>query len=356
MTHDIGVWEIDQSSNTARPLPSADHVETERLLEDLLVANPGMLMPNLWLVGRQTPTDGGAIDLLGVDEDGRLVVFELKRGKLTRDAVAQIVDYCSYLESLNEDALVAYIADHSGTNGIAEIDDFEARYRERKEEELTSMRPVRMVLVGLGADAAAHRMVDFLAARELDISLLTFHGWRHGTNTLLARQVESVKVGDAGRRSRPSQAERRRLLDERAERLGIAPLWQSAVNALDIDSRKKMQSSSITFRKRKIKLPDASDRRHGASHSVAMTDDCKIRVTFYPVAIDLCLEQFRKMKEIVGFRLEPPPNAFPTERVSEQWYCVLDQDEWEAHRDRLIELAETVRDAWRAARDDEAPA
>ena len=64
-----------------------------------------MLMPDLTLVGRQTPAGGGALDLLGVDEDGRLVVFELKRGTLTRDAVAQVIDYCSYLESLDVDTL-----------------------------------------------------------------------------------------------------------------------------------------------------------------------------------------------------------------------------------------------------------
>ena len=52
-------------------------------------------MEPLTLVGRQTPTEGGPLDLLGVDGDGKLVVFELKRGTLLRDAVAQILDYAS---------------------------------------------------------------------------------------------------------------------------------------------------------------------------------------------------------------------------------------------------------------------
>jgi len=50
---------------------------TEKLLEDVLARSPDVLMPNLRLVGRQTETPGGPLDLLGVDEDGRLVVFEL---------------------------------------------------------------------------------------------------------------------------------------------------------------------------------------------------------------------------------------------------------------------------------------
>lgn len=34
----------------------------------------------------------GCVDLLGIDEDGRLVVFDLKRDRLVKGAVAQILD------------------------------------------------------------------------------------------------------------------------------------------------------------------------------------------------------------------------------------------------------------------------
>jgi hypothetical protein len=40
-------------------------------------------------------------------------------------------------------------------------------------------------------------MVAFLAQCELDISLITFHGFKEGTDTLLARQVE-VQAQPAG--------------------------------------------------------------------------------------------------------------------------------------------------------------
>ena len=57
-------------------------------------------MNGLTLIGRQVSTDGGTLDLLGIDADGRLVVFELKRGTLTRDAGAQVRDYASDLAAL----------------------------------------------------------------------------------------------------------------------------------------------------------------------------------------------------------------------------------------------------------------
>ena len=73
MNDDIRIWEIDDSSKAAKPVESTNRMETENSLEEVLVRNPDLLMPGLTLVGRQTPVDGGKLDLLGVDADGRLV-------------------------------------------------------------------------------------------------------------------------------------------------------------------------------------------------------------------------------------------------------------------------------------------
>ena len=45
----------------------------------MLVATPEMLIRGVTLVGRQGPVETGFVDLLGIDKEGRLVVFELKR-------------------------------------------------------------------------------------------------------------------------------------------------------------------------------------------------------------------------------------------------------------------------------------
>ena len=79
---EVKIWAVDDESNVV-PLASKGQTDTELLLEETLVSNPGLLLPGLpglrGLVGRQTQagTEGGPLDLLGVDEDGRLVVFEL---------------------------------------------------------------------------------------------------------------------------------------------------------------------------------------------------------------------------------------------------------------------------------------
>ena len=96
------------------------------MLEDVLVANPDMLMSGLTLVWRQIPVETGFVDLVGIDEDGRQVVFELKREKLTRAAVAQVLDYCTYLETLSDSEIGTLLAERSSKDSIERIGDFEA--------------------------------------------------------------------------------------------------------------------------------------------------------------------------------------------------------------------------------------
>ncbi len=190
---EIHLWQISKSQ-TGKPsvmgYTSINQTETEEMLEEVLVKSPDLLIPGLKLVGRQTDTPGGPLDLLGVDEDGRLIVFELKRGTLTRDAVAQLIDYASFLSTLNPDELSTHISDRSGKLGIEKIDNFSEWYQEQFAKNLFEIPNPRLFLVGLGVDERTRRMVSFLADSEIDISLITFHGFQDDEKIILAKQVE----------------------------------------------------------------------------------------------------------------------------------------------------------------------
>ena len=190
----IQLWSVDRTEGklTATAVESVDNTKTEQDLEELLVASPDLLMNGLTLIGRQVSTDGGTLDLLGIDADGRLVVFELKRGTLTRDAVAQVLDYASDLAALDAVRFGALIEKHSGRHGVDPIEDFADWYRQEHpgESEFPLDRP-RMVLVGLGVDDRARRVVNFLAESQVDIQLMTFYAFREDGKLFLARQIES---------------------------------------------------------------------------------------------------------------------------------------------------------------------
>jgi hypothetical protein len=230
---EIKIWKLDGTNHKPKAVPVAgiSQTATEQLLEDVLTTSPDLLMPNLRLIGRQTETAGGPLDLLGVDEDGRLVVFELKRGTLTRDAVAQAIDYASFLADLEPEELFRHISEQSGRGGTESISDFTQWYQTHFQRSALEIGSPRVVLVGLGVDERARRMVAYLAESELDISLITFHGFNQNGETLLARQVE-VKPRPSGPTVKSTKQENQRRLDQLLVGLGMKNQYEALVHAL----------------------------------------------------------------------------------------------------------------------------
>ena len=261
MTDELKLWALSDG-NEVDAVETVTGVRVEDILEETLVRRPEMLEAGLQLVGRQTPTDGGPLDLLGVDVGGRLIVFELKRERLTREAVTQCIDYAAALNARTPEELVHLISEHSGGGGIEEIEDFEEWYQERfAENDLSDLLPPRLVLVGLGVDERAEQMARFLADGGIDISVLTFFGFQHRGETLLARQVEVEREGGvpSGGRTRRSAAERRVALRARLVEKGLITLFEEIANTLRRalpDSSERTGAWGISF-----SLPSGGGRR-----------------------------------------------------------------------------------------------
>ena len=340
---EIRIWSVGDSG--VRQIESANVMESEELLERTLVENPALLMTGLRLVGRQTPTEGGPLDLLGVDESGKLVVFELKRGTLSRDAVAQVIDYASYLDSLSDEDLGQLVAKHSGQRGIEKIEDFAQWYSENSEYDgLESLKPIRLVLVGLGVDASTERMVSFLAKNgQLDISLLTFHGFHHDGKTLLARQV---RVNRDPRKRRSGREERRTDLLDEAKAHGVYDLLTEVMDMF------KSNWHGISERPGRfgfsLRLPrlTGTGRKVRGSYARVDPEQNRVRVVFYPRAIELCPEEFEKPIKDILFQ------TWPRNREDEALHIpgteiqfIMDADCWATHKETLSELSQSVYNA-----------
>ena len=341
---EIKIWAIEDTSEVV-PLEPKGQVDTESLLEETLVKNPQLLIPGLRLVGRQTPTGGGVLDLLGVDEDGKLVVFELKRGTLSRDAVAQIIDYASDLEAMDMDALASHISDRSGEHGIEQIDDFQEWYG-RDFGGLEGLRPLRMFLVGLGADGRTERMVTFLANNSsMDISLLTFYGFAHDGKTLLAKQVRverATELAPLSARRYLSVAETRERLEERVKESGVSELFDAVRDMF----RKNWHSpgESINPGSVRISLWEHIESKLRAYARIA-PDPGRVHITFYARAFRLCPGEFDKAKQAIQH--ETWGSAWP------ELAFLLDPGGWETHKERLYALTQAVYEAWESRDQDE---
>ena len=353
---EIKLWAL--AGERAVPVQPAVGIDSEERLEEILVQNPHMLIPGLTLVGRQTATDGGPLDLLGVDSDGRLVLFELKRGNLSRDAVAQIIDYASDLTSMGIDALADRIAAQSGTGGIDQIENFHEWHNENYSEtgaseddrlDASKLLPLRLFLVGLGVDERTERMVNFLADSGVDISLLTFQGFARGDELFLARQMrvetEDKPVSRPSRNS-PSSAEIEEMLLRRAKENGVSDLLES-VRAMFRENWNNSREApgSLGF---SISLPAVGvSTRHAYGRIAPSGNDSSITIMFYGRSVELCSEQFKPLLDEIPYRTSPYDRKDnPLEYPQPEIHFPVNEAEWAAHKDKLIALTRAVYAAY----------
>ena len=354
MTRDIRVWTIDEGKNDASELIPDRGAEAEESLEELLSCNPHLLMPNLTLVARQAPAGGGTLDLLGIDNNGRMIVFELKREKAARESVAQIIDYSSYLESLSEDDLAEYVSNNSGKNGINNIHDFQGWYEERHGSSESELRPLRMMLVAFDADVTTQRMVEFLNSRGVAIAIQTYSKYRRGQETLMVGHHDrAVEVRIAKQRAKQSVEEGMRALDEYAQGLEMEAYWQEVMKSLSFSNsvhprnNQPPRKSGVTFYQRNLKLSENGVGFNG-SHSLLIEEKGKLRVTFFPISIHLCEKAFDEVG--IELKKETPRNVPSTDKIEYQCYYILTEEDWKTHRAALTKLTKQVSTAWERRR------
>ena len=352
---ELKIWTVDgNDSMKVSGLETTGEMETENLLEDILTKNPNMLEIGLDLVGRQVDTPGGPLDLLGVDRAGRLVVFELKRGRLNRDAVAQVIDYASQLNAMDLDVLYRHIADRSGKLGIQKIDDFEVWYNNNyPEQDGDALKPPRIVLVGLGVDETTERMVNYLKKLGQKASLLTFHGFKQGSETLLARHVE-VDSSDPHLPPPPPP------FDERAQTLGVKPLVEAVTRMFSIQPGLRFTTGYSKSKKRKQFRLSYSWYQGGWSPKsadtlfVELVGPGTVNIGFHPVAVALATpDEFDKLKDKgLDFKKSEAQALFRIGSIDyELRHPLCSLEEWEARKEQLTALVRKVCEGYDALRE-----
>src|SRR5580693_5438226 len=114
MPKEVHLWRIESEVQlVAVPLGKLD---LEERLESWLARDISVLDPDLLVIGRQVPTEGGPLDLLCIDEQGDLVIVELKRGKTPREITAQVLDYASTVVDLTNEQVRAVATEYLRAN------------------------------------------------------------------------------------------------------------------------------------------------------------------------------------------------------------------------------------------------
>ena len=300
----VKLWSLDKDEGDhLQPvsLTEVREAETENQLEDILVSSPNLLMTGLKLVGRQVATEGGPLDLLGVDEDGNLIVFELKRGTLARDAVAQVIDYASFLGELDKETLFKHISDRSGYGEIEKID-FENWYLEQFSGNLDALdNSPKMVLVGLGADNRTRRMVNYLSKNGLDISLITFYAFRKGQEVFLAKQVEiELQEKDAAQKYSYTKEANEESLRRLAEKIQAMEILDRITELIRNTLTSGYEWPGKTGRSFSFLEKTEEGRPTYRVYLSLYLDESwpnSVRVFFQPRAIEVAEDEFKNLKE-----------------------------------------------------------
>lgn len=166
----VGLWQIVQGH--PQQIREAN-IALEQHLETWIEADPGLLQAGLVIVGRQLSVEGGRLDLLALDTQGRWVVIEIKRGPLQRESIAQVLDYASYLAELPKDDLQRKVDAYLQPRGQSLL--ALLNQRDALDALNSDMREVVLFVVGAGTSPGLERMVSFLAEHYgMPITLVSF--------------------------------------------------------------------------------------------------------------------------------------------------------------------------------------
>ncbi|MFZ1256576.1 MAG: endonuclease NucS domain-containing protein, partial [Saprospiraceae bacterium] len=154
MATEIKTWQLVNGKLAQVSSSMVDNARKEREdLEKWIKSNPEILGSDIAIIGEQVKTKSGPLDFLGIDRDGNLVIIELKRDKLPREALAQAIDYASDISNYEPDTLNDICQRFTGqTLG----DYLTEKFPETNFEEVSVNQTQRLLLVGFAIEEPLH--------------------------------------------------------------------------------------------------------------------------------------------------------------------------------------------------------
>jgi hypothetical protein len=170
MTEQIRLWEV-KGDKLASIKPA--RLDLEKNLQTWLEKDISILSNNLLVIGKEVMTSfGGEIDLLCLDNNGYIVILELKRDKTPREIVAQALDYASWVKDLSTDEIVdignAYLGDGAPLKSA-----FAAQFGQSLPEVLNEGHEILVVAAEI--DSNSERIIKYLSeSYDVPINAATF--------------------------------------------------------------------------------------------------------------------------------------------------------------------------------------
>jgi hypothetical protein len=242
---EVRLWRVDAASQLLE-VPTAK-LELESRLEDWLARDISVLDPGVLVIGRQVDTEAGPLDLLCLDQQGDLVIVELKRDRTPREITAQVLDYASCLVDMSHDWVRATAEAHIKV-GLDEA--FKEKFGAEVPETLNGGH--RMLIVGSAIDPASERIIRYLSdTHGININAATFQYFRLGDGTELVTRVFFIEPSEVDQNTRRKGSQKRlpnltfEELETLASTAGVSALYAYAVSSFGGLLRKDTTRSSM---------------------------------------------------------------------------------------------------------------
>jgi hypothetical protein len=212
---DLGIWDITYGEPQRFQRGA---VALEEHLENWIEQDPSLVQPGLVIVGRQVVTKSGRLDLLGLDPVGTWAIIEIKRGDVTRDTVAQAIDYASVISELADDELAGIVDTYLRKSKRTDLQAFLQEHA--FDEDIFSERKVAIVVVGTGRDQNLERIARFLGSPDKPVQVVNFDVFENDLGQrLIIKQLTEIEnntstqsTNSSPKRSNNSSAEIDRLM------------------------------------------------------------------------------------------------------------------------------------------------
>lgn len=164
---------------------NTDNLDLEDRIHKWLENDISIILPNAILLGSKIKTDHQKeIDLLAIDENGDLIIIELKRGLTAREVTAQALDYASWVNTLDEDDINSILSKGGNHKTVSELmsekfDDYE--------EDIEINENQKIYIVASSIDAITERICKYLVSNGLQINVLTFNYFKDKDSEFIAR-------------------------------------------------------------------------------------------------------------------------------------------------------------------------
>ncbi len=150
-------------------------------LREWIISDPKSILGEEFLIiGREVAVQriGDAIDLLGIDRDGNVVVIELKRGSLQGTVDFQGLKYAAYSSHWDYDKLRDQFEKFRSTNWGRSLYDEETRFTEVLDEfcneDYTLNQDQRILLVGESIRERLDIVLRWISDRGIDVTVVEF--------------------------------------------------------------------------------------------------------------------------------------------------------------------------------------